>query len=456
MHVPLGCTAHSAGLALAVAVALTACGGSGGDRAVGRPAGGVVPTGEATGEVATDVGVTEEPCAAAVNPENGCVYLGSLSDLSAGPFSALAVPITDAQEAFWRRVNEQGGVGGYDIDVTTYTRDNQYDPQVHRRLYRGIEPHVLALAQTLGSPTTAAIIDDLEASGVLAAPVSWTSRWLFHDVIVESGSTYCIDPMNGLDWLTVEGDGPDTVMAMAFPGDYGGDAAAGARIWAEANDAQFSYVEQVPVASGGTTTAAVDAILDQGPDVVVLAVSPQETGEIVAGTVARGYEGRFLGVSPSYNPGLLQSAARDAVVSRYMLTAPWATTFSGDAPGARAMRAALGEGVAGNEGYTSGWIWSYPLKAALEQAVASGDLTRRGLFDAVKSLESVDYEGMLGGGAGHFAGGPDAAAVRVTTIAQPSGAGTSGYEIVEPNYSGPTAQGYEFGDGPCYQTVSPG
>lgn len=453
MHDRLGSTAGGVALALAAGLVLTACGGSGGDPAGGQPPGGLAPTG-ATGEVATDVGVTEQPCPTATNRENGCIYLGVLSDLSAGPFTALAVPITDAQEAFWRRVNEQGGIGGYDIDVATYTRDNEYDPQVHTRLYRAIEPHVLALAQTLGSPTTAAILDDLRASDVVAAPVSWTSLWLFHDVIIESGSTYCIDSMNGLDWVAANHDVPAEVMAVAFPGDYGGDAAAGARIWSEANDAEFTYVEQLPVGSGGTTTAAVDAIVDQQPDVVVLTVSPQETGEIVAGTVARGYEGRFVGTSPSFNPGLLRSGARDAILSAYLLTTPWATTFSGDAPGAQAMRAALGEGVDGNEGYTSGWIWSYPLKAALEKAAADGDLTRRGLLDAVKSLQSVDYEGMLGGGAGNYAGDPDAAAVRVTTIAEPTGASTSGYEVVEANFPGPTAQDYEFGDGPCYETVS--
>ena len=34
------------------------------------------------------------------------------------------------------------------------------------------------------------------------------------------------------------------------------------------------------------------------------------------------------------------------------------------------MREALGDVEQPNDGYTAGWVWSYPLKAALEEAVA--------------------------------------------------------------------------------------
>ena len=55
-----------------------------------------------------------------------------------------------------------------------------------------------------------------------------------------------------------------------------------------------------------------------------------------------------------------------------------------------------------SDGYTAGWVWSYPLKAALEKAAENKDLTRAGLLAAAKSLTSVDYEGMLPAGAGNY------------------------------------------------------
>ncbi|CAN5913629.1 hypothetical protein BH23ACT10_BH23ACT10_09840 [soil metagenome] len=100
----------------------------------------------------------------------------------------MAERITRAQTAFWDRVNTDGGIGGFDIDVRRFTRDNRNRPDVHRRRYAEIRGNVVALAQTFGSATTAAILEDLVADDMVAAPTTWSSRWLFTDVIIESGN----------------------------------------------------------------------------------------------------------------------------------------------------------------------------------------------------------------------------------------------------------------------------
>ncbi|MFC7573223.1 ABC transporter substrate-binding protein [Klenkia terrae] len=132
----------AAGLA-GLAVFAAGCRGGGEDPADG---------GGGEGDIATDVGVTSDACPEAVNPDNGCIYLGTLSDLTVGPFAPAGPVIVAGQEAFWNRVNEDGGIGGYDINVTEYVRDNQYNPQVANQVYQEIKPDILALAQTLGSP----------------------------------------------------------------------------------------------------------------------------------------------------------------------------------------------------------------------------------------------------------------------------------------------------------------
>src|SRR5215211_9219827 len=219
-------------------IALVAAGCRGDDGGGGGGGGG-------EDEIATDVGITSDPCPEAVNEDNGCIYLGTLSDLTVGPFAAAGPLIGEGQKAFWDRVNADGGIGGYDIDVTEYVRDNQYNPQVTNQVYQEIKPDILALAQTLGSPPTAAIVDDLDAEDIVAAPAGWTSLYLFQDVILESGSTYCVDAMNGVDYAVDTYD-VQTVMALHYPGDYGGDAAAGAKIAADANDLDFANVETTP------------------------------------------------------------------------------------------------------------------------------------------------------------------------------------------------------------------
>lgn len=398
--------------------------------------------------IKTGPGVTEEACPNAVNADNGCIYLGIISDLTVGPFKALAVPITDSQKAFWKRVNEAGGIGGYDVDVEKYVRDNKYSPETHNQVYQEIKGDVLALAQTLGSPTTAAIINDLKSSSIVAAPASWTSAWAFEDVIVESGANYCVESMNALDYAVDKYD-VKTVMAVHYPGDYGDDGAAGAKLGAEARGLTFIDVKTDPGVD--KQAGAINEIVTKSPDLVILTAAPAETATIVGQAAARGFTGRFIGTSPSWNPGLIASPAAPALKALYEQSAPW-DSWSTDSPGHKAMREAIGTSVTPNDGYTAGWVWSYPLKAALEKAAENKDLTREGVLNAVKSLTEVDYEGMLPEGSGNFAGGADGGLVRVTAIYKPDDAGATKVSQVEELFTGETAESFKL-DKPCFQQL---
>ncbi|HET9861100.1 MAG TPA: ABC transporter substrate-binding protein [Nocardioidaceae bacterium] len=390
-------------------------------------------------------GVTSEPCPDAVNQDNGCIYLGQISDLTAGPFAPLGVPITDAMKAFWQRVNDDGGISGYDIDASQYVRDNLYNPQTHAQVYGEIEGEVLALAQTLGSPTTLAILEDLKSDDMLAAPASWTSLWEFEDNIVESGAPYCFESMNVVDWAVQESDAK-SVMAIGFPGDYGGDSAAGVEVAAEANGMDFQNIETGP--GQEAQAGAISAVVKQNPDLVVLAVGPTETAVIVGQAAAQGYQGQFVGIGPTWNPALLQSPAAQALEALYLHSGPWAN-WSEDTPGHEAMRQALGD-VQPSDGYTAGWVWSYPLKAALEEWL-EGDYekTRAGLVEAATSLETVDYEGMLPEEAGNFAGDPNEAAFRQTLLESVDPAAPTGMTKLVDFTEGPTAAEYEL-TGSCF------
>jgi len=407
-------------------------------------------TGTDTGQggIKTGPGVTDEACPEAVNPDNGCIYLGIISDLTVGPFKALAVPITDAQKAFWKRVNEDGGIGGYDVDVTKYIRDNKYSPETHNQVYQEIKGDILALAQTLGSPTTAAIIGDLKSSSIVAAPASWTSAWAFEDVIIESGASYCVESMNAIDYAADEFS-VKSVMAVHYPGDYGDDGAAGAKLAAQARGLTFTDVKTDPGVD--KQAGAINEIVTKKPDLVILTTAPAEAATIVGQAAARGYTGKFIGTSPSWNPGLITSPAAPALKALYLQSAPW-NSWATDTPGHKAMREAIGTQVTPNDGYTAGWVWSYPLKAALEKAAENKDLTREGLLNAVKSLSEVDYEGMLPEGSGNYAGGADGGLVRVTAIYKPDDAGATKVSQVKELFTGETAKAFKL-EKPCFQQL---
>src|SRR5690606_18806621 len=342
-------------------------------------------------------GVTEEPCPDAVNPDNGCIYLGVLSDLTEGPFAALAVPITDAQRAYWRQVNEDGGIAGFDVDIDTYTRDTKYQAAEHAAAYQQIEPNLLAIAQSLGTVDTESVLGDMDANDIVAVPASWWSGYAFAEndmgLIMETGYSYCTEAMVGLDWFAENHGEVTSVAAVGYPGDYGGDSAAGVQLWAEANG--ISDVTVVPTGPNqvtGNQDAVVSAVAAANPDVVLLAVGPAETAEIVGKLAAGGFQGRFLGSLPTWNPALLQSGAAQALIGLYNHLAP-TEQWDGTSEGVEAMKASLDGEEPPNAGYIIGWVMNYPMHALLEKAVENGDLTRAGLRAAIDGLE-VDFQGM--------------------------------------------------------------
>lgn len=362
--------------------------------------GDTTATDDAPTEIQTDVGVTDEACPDAVNPDNGCIYLGVLSDLTEGPFAALAVPITNAQKAYWAQVNEGGGIAGYDIDIDTYTRDTKYQPAEHAAAYNQISSNILAIAQSLGTVNTEAVLDDMDANDIVAVPASWWSGYNFAEndkgLILEFGYSYCTEAIVGLDWHTENVAAPTSIAAVGYPGDYGGDSAAGVQKWAEANGVAEDAVTVIPTGPNqvtGNQDAVVSAVAAASPDVVVLAVGPAENAEIVGKLAAGGFTGQFLGSLPTWNPALLQSAAAPALQALYHQLTPM-EAYDGTSAGTEAWKASLGGEDPPNGGYPIGWAMSYPMHALLEKAAANGDLTRAGVRAAVDGL-SVDFDGML-------------------------------------------------------------
>lgn len=399
----------------------------------------------APAEVKVGDGITAEACPEGVNPENGCIYLGILSDLTEGPFAALAVPIVDGQRAYWAQVNEAGGIAGYDVDIDTYTRDTKYQAAEHAAAYQQIEPHILALAQTLGTVNTEAILPDMDAADIIGAPASWWSGYAFEEndfgLIVENGYSYCGEAIVGLDWFSENHAKPASIAAVGYPGDYGGDSAEGVKKWAEANG--VSAVTVVPTGPNqvtGNQDAVVAAVAAASPDVVVLAVGPAENAEIVGKLAAGGFQGRFLGSLPTWNPALLQSAAAPALTAMYNHITP-GEQWSGESEGVTAMKEAADNTPPANGGFVIGWQMSYPMHAVLEKAAANGDLTRAGVRAAVAETE-VDYQGMATNQS-YGGNGKDIAVSRII-VNTPDASDPLGTVPAGDFYEGPTWEQIDF------------
>ena len=415
----------------------------------------------------TDKGVTQDPCPDAVNPDNGCIELGALVDLS-GPFQQFGKAALAGAQAYWKHVNEEGGVrhedndgveARFDVDVSRYVEDNADDVATHLDRFEQIEPDILALALSFGTSTTDEALHDYIKHDVVAVPFGWWSGWNFEPLVAESGANYCFQAMNGMDWALAQlggGTPINHVVVVATPDLYGEDVVAGVEYWTDPArrgepNARIPFVPAehvVEVEPGGDVSAAVDRIVAVSPEVVVLATGPEQTASIAKETAAKGWRGLLIGMAPTFDPSLLDDpAVADVLTRRYFRIAGFGPLTQGG-KAYRDMREALGIGahVAGplpadklpaNDAWIAGWVSQYPLEHALEDAIKSGDLTRAGLADAIEKTD-VKYDAALP--ATRYDGDPTENSQRKTWVLRPARDGLMGQVLAADAYVGNTTE----------------
>lgn len=405
--------------------------------------------------VAFDVGVTAEPCPDG-NADNGCIYLGIISDLSDGPFAPLAIPAVAGAEEFWNTMNAAGGVAGFDVAITAdNTVDAHYNPSEHVEGYLQIEPNILMLAQSLGTPQTQAALPQYIEDNMVAVPATWWSGWAFPEndgggLVLETGVNYCLEAMNDVDFVVGQLGAEISYAVVGFPGDYGGDYAAGVAVGAEAyglGDPTFQLT-QVPLSAGGDVSEAVSQILATGPNVVFITTGPLELAQTMGGVFGAGGQAMFVGTHPTWNPGLVQQEALLPALEAAYFQSGFMPGWFGESAGHDAARAAADSiGQDPNEWFLNGWASQYPVKALIEAAVGNGDLTRAGVVASLQQLTDVSFDGMLPNQS--YVGDPNDSAPRQSIINQVDAAGPGGTKTATGLFVGPTAEGHDF-SAPCF------
>ena len=268
---------------------------------------------------------------------------------------------------------------------------------------------------------------------------------------MESGASYCLEAMNGMSFLAQAREGTDFTWSIVyFPGDYGGDYLAGAKIAAALMGLGDPIDElfQIPISFGGDLTETIGILAATQPDVVVMVTGPTEMATIAGGLAGLGITPQVLGAGPTWNVALTGNADLMPLLEAvYFNTAPWGG-WDTQTDGHAAMRAAAeasGEGP--HTAYTSGWLFQYPWLTLLTEAVASGDLTRSNLASLALDLDGIDYQGMLPEGS--YNGTPNETVVRSTTVSRASATASDGLEPVTDAFVSPIAADFDLA-APCF------
>ena len=300
----------------------------------------------------TDVGVAAAPCAdATINRRATAVSIsGIISDLTVGPFSALAIPAVSRLTGLLVQceINAAGGIGGYDVIVSPPTTPST--PSTTLKLtvqgYTQIEPErALMLAQSLGHHA-----DDRNPGPagcrqhVVTVPATWWSGWAFSEKatamawLLEAGANYCHEAMNDFDFALSQFGADMKYGVVYYPQrlrirllDRHQDGGCGER----RGGAARSITSRSRYPSAAMSPRRWVLILAAGARCRVHHDGAQRDGtarsEASSATAA---PPSFIGTHPTWNPALVGlTDARSGASRRFYFQSDWIPGWYGDSVG---------------------------------------------------------------------------------------------------------------------------
>ena len=403
--------------------------------------------------IATDIGV---------DLDAGVIKVGMLSDLT-GPFGGLVGLVAAGANTYWADVNAQGGIHGLMVELVY--RDTAYLVDNHVQFYEELKDEVVAFGHSTGSPHTVAIRPDLEEDGILAIPLTWYSGWsdpALNSNLLSHGTPYCIEAMNMVGYLhdVVTGNGvaSPTIAVASFPGDYGLDSVAGAKIAAEALGMEVVYDGEGQIIPGQDNAPIGNAIAQSGADVVWVTANAGTLTEVYGAAISQGFEAVWSGATPTWSPAFVapESPIKDAVTRDYYGGA-YFPPLTDDSPGMQNVRDLMTQyapDVPQNDYIIEGFIEAIILHEALKIAYENGDMTQAGVLAAAKTIEEIDFNGIAPSES--YVGGANERLQRQIWIHRPDpegyAAGTTGTgtRVIESFYTHPIAADYVFEEA-CYK-----
>lgn len=337
----------------------------------------------AGGSVKTDFGVTSDT-----------ITLGILTDLH-GVFASLGTSITNANQLYWKEQNDKGGICNRKVKLVV--KDHGYDVQQAVPLYQQLKGEVLSLQQTLGSPINTALLNNFTQDQMLSIPSAWASTLLRNDYIMDVGSTYDFEMINGVDYLLSKGKikAGDKIGHIYFEGEYGANGLLGSKFAASKNN--LTVIEEKIKATDKDVTAQVTDLKNQGAKAILLTAGPLQSASAASVAASIGYNVPILSNNPGFAPGLMQTPAAAALVKNFYIVIPWAQP-STDNAAAKAFIAAYKAAYPGKQ-IDGGITWAYGASDAYRQVLSKAcdnkDLTRKGIHDAFRSLTNVSTNGVV-------------------------------------------------------------
>lgn len=322
------------------------------------------------------------------------IALGALIPLT-GVFAAGAKAQLAGVKLYWREINSNGGVcDGRKVTITPL--DNGYDPQKTVTAYSDINSRVLGLQLSTGTPTTEAIVPQLEQDGMVAIPMSWSPDLLGKDSLLIPGTTYDVDMINAVDYLLEAGKlkSGDSIGYIYFQGDFGGAGLAGATYAAKAHDITVDPYQVDP--SVTDLSSQISRIAKSQNNAIFISASPPLLANAAALSQTKGLDVPIVSPTPTYVPELLASPAASQLAQRVIVVSPY-NAWSANAPGVKDLRESYkqaGDKSTPQQFFIAGYAAASLMHSALKATCMNGPLTRDSLKKEFAKGTSFQMNGL--------------------------------------------------------------
>jgi ABC-type branched-subunit amino acid transport system substrate-binding protein len=256
-----------------------------------------------------------------------------------------------------------------------------------------MEPNILAMQQTIGSPINTALAPEYESDSIVNFPSAWARTLTEIPGTGVLGATYDVELANGYQYLFDQGllqDGA-TVGHIYFEGEYGENGLAGTRAVAEARG--LNVIEAQIKSADQDMSAQVTQFAAEGVDAIVLTVAPAQTASAAAVAQAQGLDVPILGSNPVFAPGLLQGPSAQWLKDHLYVASP-ITAWDAQPELLQQYQAAY-PNTTPSLGAIFGYAMGDVMNQVLTTACENGDLTREAVLTAFTELSDVDTGGLI-------------------------------------------------------------
>ncbi len=379
-----------------LALLLSACGGDSGS-------GAAEDTAAPSGEAAQDGGVPDAP---AEGVTSDAIKIGWMGDAT-GPTASLQAVNLSGTEAYFEKVNAEGGVLGRQLDLVV--KDDEYSAEMAVANFQALlnDDEVLAITNVGGSHIQDAVAADAERVGIpLVALTQTTNAGLENEYLFHTIAHYA--------------DQADVIIARIEDalGDIADARVAVVHIQVPSAEEFAGYVESKLQEAGGTHLGALSmepaevnaqpivsqlqGMLDDGLNYLVMTGSPGNALTLINGLADAGMDLPIIGTHGIASLNVFAegpSSYIDNVEAIHSFV-----TADDEGPGAAEIRDFIegdGSAYAGNavhSGFTQGWVAGSIIHQALERAAETGTVDRtsfhtalQGTFDAHGLTCDVDW-----------------------------------------------------------------